>query len=87
MLQDKYYNIEGEKERYMIQTRLQTKASGVQLPEVHGMRKGLDPHKILEKQPQPIVRPIIEKKPRLGQGRAGIKRKARLAPPSQKKKL
>ena len=63
----------------MIQTRSQTKASGVQLPEVHGTRKRLDPHKILEKQPQPIVRPIIDKKPRLGQGRAGIKRKARLA--------
>ena len=49
VLQEKYYNIEGEKERYMIQTRSQTKASGVQLPEVHGTRKGLDPHKILEK--------------------------------------
>ena len=39
VLQDKYYNIGGEKERYMIQT------SGVQLPEVHGTRKGLDPTK------------------------------------------
>ena len=87
VLQDKYYNLEGEKERYMIQTRSQTKASGVQLPEVHGTRKGLDPHKIPEKQPQPIVRLIIEKKPRLGQGRAGIKRKVRLAPPSQKKEI
>ena len=38
-------------ERYMVQTRSQTKASGVQLPEVHGSRKGLDPHKIPEKQP------------------------------------
>ena len=59
----------------------------MQLPEVHGTRKGLDPHKILEKQPQLIVRLIIEKKPRSGQGRAGIKRKVWLAPPSQKKKL
>ena len=58
----------------MIQTRSQTKASGVQLPEVHGTRKGLDPYKILEKQPQPIVRPIIEKKPRSGQG-SGTKKK------------
>ena len=30
------------------------KVSGVQLPEVHGSRKGLGPHKIPEKQPQPI---------------------------------
>ena len=58
------------------------KASGVQLPEVHGSRKGLDPCRILEKQPQPIVRPSIEKKPRLGQGRAGMRRKTK-APPSQ----
>ena len=48
VLQDKYYNLEEEKEKYMIQTRSQTKASGVKLPDVHGTRKGLDPHKILE---------------------------------------
>ena len=36
VLQDKYYSLEGENERYMIQSRLQMKASGVQLPEVHG---------------------------------------------------
>ena len=87
VLQDKYYNLEEEKERYMIQTRSQTKASGVQLPEVHRTRKGLDPHKILKKQPQPIVRLAIEKKPRLGQRRAGIKRKVKLAAPSQKKEV
>ena len=87
VLQDKYYNLEGDKERYMIQTRLQTKARGVQLPEVHGTRKGLDPHKILEKQLQPVVKPTIEKKPRLGQGRAGIKRKVNVAPPFQKKEV
>ena len=45
VLQDKYYSLEGESERYMIQTRSQMKASGVQLPEVHGSKKGLDPHK------------------------------------------
>ena len=45
----------------------------------------LDPHKILEKQLQPVVKTVTEKKPRLGQGRAGIKSGAKLAPPSQKK--
>ena len=49
VLQDKYYNIDKDEERYMVQTRLQTKASGVQLPEVHGSRKRLDLHKIPEK--------------------------------------
>ena len=82
MLQDKYYSLEGENERYMIQTRLQMKVSGVLLPEVHGSRKGLDPHKIPEKQPQPIVSSNIERKPILGQGRAGVRRKIN-APLSQ----
>ena len=63
MLQDKYYSLEGENEKYMIQTRSQMKASGVQLPEVHGSRKGLDPPKIPEKQLQLIVRLSIEKNP------------------------
>ena len=80
VLQDKYCSLEGENDRYMIQTRSQMKVSGVQLPEVHGSRKGLDPHKILEKQPQPIVRPNIERKPRLGQGRAGVRRKTKALP-------
>ena len=55
VLQDKYYNIDKDREKYMVQTRSQTKASGVQLPEVHGFRKRLDPHKIPEKQPQPKI--------------------------------
>ena len=76
MLEDKYYNLDEEREKYMVQTRSQMKASGVQLPEVHGSRKRLDPHKIPEKQPQPIVGLEVEKKPRLGHGRAGVRRKA-----------
>ena len=84
-LQDRYYNLKEEKERDMIQTRSQTKASGVQLSEVHGTRKGLDPHKMPEKQLQPVVKLAVEKKPRLGQGRGGIKRKVNLDPPSKKR--
>ena len=76
VLQDKYYNVNKNKDRYMVQTRLQTKASGVQLPEVHGSRKRLDPHRIPEKQTQPIVRLDVDRKPRIGQGRAGVRRKA-----------
>ena len=49
--------------------------------------KGLDPHKMPEKQPQPVVKLTIEKKPRLGQGRAGIKRKINLALPLLKKEV
>ena len=76
VLQDKYYNIDEDREKYMVQTRSQMKASGVQLPEVHGSRKRLDPHKIPEKQPQPIVGLDVDRMPRLGQGRAGVRRKA-----------
>ena len=76
VLQDKYYNVNENKYGYMVQTRLQTKASGVQLPEVHGSEKRLDPHRIPEKQTQPIVGFNVDRKPRIGQGRAGVRRKA-----------
>ena len=76
VLQDKYYNVGENEEKYMVQTRSQTKVSGVQLPEVHGSRKRLDPHRIPEKQPQPIVGLDVDRKPRIGQGRAGVRRKA-----------
>ena len=36
---------------------------------MHGSRKGLDHHRILEKQTEPIVRLDEERKPRIGQGR------------------
>ena len=76
VLQDRYYNVSENEEKYMVQTRLQTKASGAQLPEVYGSRKRLDPHRIPEKQPQPIAGLDVDRKPRIGQGRAGVRRKA-----------
>ena len=66
VLQDKYYNVSENKEKYMVQTRSQMKASGVQLPEVHGSRKRLDPHRIPEKQPQPIAGLDVDRKPMIG---------------------
>ena len=76
VLQDKYYSLDKEKEKFMVQSRSQMKANGVQLPEVHGSRKRLDPHKIPEKQLQPIIGLEVDRKPRLGQGRAAVRRKA-----------
>ena len=52
------------------------------LPNVHGSRKGLDPHKKPENQRQPIVSSEIDRKPRLGQGRAGVRRKMKALPSS-----
>ena len=76
VLQDEYYNVNKNEEKYMVQTRLQMKSSGVQLPEVHGPKKRLDPHKIPGKQSQPITGLDVERKPRIVQGRAGVRRKA-----------
>ena len=65
ILQDKCYNNNDEnKDRYLVQTRSQTKAKGVELPEVHGSSKRLDPHMIPERQIQPIIRVETDKKPR-----------------------
>ena len=43
VLHEKYYNI-GNTGNYLVQTRSQTKSSGIKLPGVHGMRKNLDPN-------------------------------------------
>ena len=69
-------NIGKNEEKYMVKTRSQTKGSRVQLPEMHVLRKRLDPHRIPEKQPQPIVGLEVDRKPRIGQGGAGVRRKA-----------
>ena len=64
VLQENYYNIDS----YLVQTRSQAKSSGIKLPEVHGMRKNLDPNIKLEKQhANPIKGSVI--KPCIGQGR------------------
>ena len=42
------------------------------------MVQGRDPHRIPEKQPQPIAGLDVERKPGIGQGRAGVRRKALL---------
>ena len=44
-----FYQINNESdqpknERYLVQTRLQAKSSGIKIPEIHGTNKGLDPH-------------------------------------------
>ena len=57
-------------------THSQAKSSGIKLPEVHGVGKGLDPHTQTEKQTiEPIVSKVKEVsqiEPRLGQRRAGL---------------
>ena len=69
ILKQNYYNYVEDK--FLVQTRSQTKSSGVKLPAVHTTTKILVPHEIQEKQPASINRP------RIGQGRAWVKRKVR----------
>ena len=77
--------------RYLVQTRSQAKSSSIKLLEILGTNKGLDPHIQPGKQrPLPSL-PIqgIDKgppthpipKPRIGQGRAGQRRKVKTHPP------
>ena len=76
VLHDRYYNI-GNLETYLVQTKSQVRSGRIELPEIHGVSKGLDPKIEPEKQ---IIKPIISKvketlqiKPRLGQGRARLR--------------
>ena len=69
ILDDNCYN-----EKYLIQTRLQAKSSGIKHLEVHGMGKNLDPNLKPEKQ-NTILKQGGKKRPHEGQGRAGSRRK------------
>ena len=70
VLQENYYKID----RYLVQTRSQANSSGSKLPEVHGMRKNVDPNMKPERQhANPIGDSVV--KPCIGQSGAGLKRK------------
>ena len=70
VLKENYYNINS----YLVQTRSQAKFSGIKLPEVHGMRKNLDPNIKPEKQHANSTKGRVVKL-HIGQGRAGLKKK------------
>ena len=91
-----FYQIDNETNqprnaRYLVQTRSQVKSSGIKLPEIHGANKGLDLHVQPGKQrlfPSlpiqtidrgPPTHPIP--KPRIGQGRARLRRKVKTLQP------
>ena len=75
-----------EEDKYLVQTRPQAKSSGVKVPEVNGIEKSLDPH--VKPERQKSIKPPMDKrlpipKPKIGQGRAGIRGKARTVPHPQ----
>ena len=93
ILHERYYNI-GKSEKYLVQVWSQTKSSGIKPPEVHGVSKNLDPNIQPEKQITKSIKgnKIFHEKPRIGQWRAGMRRRKSLinqtivqsAEPSQK---
>ena len=61
-------------EKFLIQMWSQAKTSGTTLPEVHGIKKKLDPNVRPEKQ-HALPKKEVAEKPHIGQGRAGLRRK------------
>ena len=88
-----FYHIDNEvivprNDIYFVQTRLQVKSSGIRLPEIHGANKGLDPHIQPGKQKMFPIQTINKRmpthpfpKPRIGQGRARLRRKVNTIQP------
>ena len=86
---DYFYQIDNEsnlprKDKYPVQTRSQVRLSGIRLPEIHGANKGLDPHVQPGKQKSFPIQTVNKgmpthpiPKPRIGQGRAGLRRKVK----------
>ena len=67
--QENYYKIDS----YLVQTRSLVRSDGIKLPEVHDIRKNLDPSIKPEKQHANPIKDSV--KPYIGQGRAGLKGK------------
>ena len=90
---DYFYRIDNEinlprKDKYLVQTRSQVRSSGIRLPEIHGANKGLDPHVQPGKQKTFPIQTINKgipthpiPKPRIVQGRAGLRRKVNTLQP------
>ena len=70
VLQENYYKINS----YLVQTRSQAKSSGINLLEVQGVGKILDPNIKLEKQHANSIKGNVMKL-HIGQDRVGLKRK------------
>ena len=75
VLHDMYYNIgivRRTEDKYLVQTRSKSKSSGIKLPEVQGVEKGINLYVQSEKQIlkptilSPEIKTQMYKKPRLG---------------------
>ena len=59
-------------EKFLIQMHSQAKTSSTKLPEVHGVRKELNPNLRPEKQ-HTMPKKGMTERPHMGQGRAGLR--------------
>ena len=90
---DYFYRIDNKiklprKDKYLVQTRSLVRSSGIRLPEIHGVNKGLDPHAQPGKQKTFPIQTVNKgmptppiPKPRIGQGRARLRRKVNTIQP------
>ena len=90
---DYFYHIDNKinlprKDKYLVQTRSQVRSSGIRLLEIHGANKGLDPHVQPGKQKSFPIQTVNKgmpahpiPKPRIGQGRARLRRKVKAPQP------
>ena len=91
---DYFYRMDNENnlprmDKYMVQTRSQVRSNGIRLPEIHRANKGLDPHAQPGKQKSFPIQNVNKgmpthpiPKPRIGQGRAGLRRKVKAPLPT-----
>ena len=60
ILQTRYYNLgKGNSLKYLVQTWSQEKSTGIKLPEVHGIGKGLDSNTGPKRQ---VIKPTVDRK-------------------------
>ena len=74
MEENKKINVCKNEEKLLIQMCLQAKMSGTKLPEVHGVRKELNPNLRPEKQ-HAMPKKGMTERTCIGQGRAGLRKK------------
>ena len=71
ILKDGYYNV-GSDNKYLVQMCSEAKASGVKVSEVHSVDKGINSD--IEPERQVLKSQSPAEKPKLGQGREGLRR-------------
>ena len=74
ILKERYYNA-GNKSQYLVQTCSQAKDSGIKLPEVHSVNKGINPDIKPERQTLKSQNPSNKSKP--GQEKEGLRTEIR----------